>query len=330
MRVFVSSTVFDLIDVRAEVRQFLEELGVIPVLSDYASNGFLSVPDANSIEACAENVRSCDAVIMIVSQRYGPPLNKVLSYLSEPLSATHYEYRAAKEANIPVFLYARDKLVAEWNIWKKQGRPHELGRVGLLWTPIIGAGGWDNASRLFAFLDEHARLHDEAKNWITSFSDSVQLKQAIENQIGIVAKRQLFIKRLVDGLVPEVLLFVNVTDPDSGYMASQSATFLAKNISVKPAIRVKVEVIGRDVKRETSYLAAGQDWTFWYFKMSKARVEANLMLVFEDAFGCAIVDHYLFNYAPNAVPGSLAIERIERRFRIAGGSAESFDAIFPI
>ena len=40
MRVFVSSTVFDLLDVRAEVAELLRDLGIAPVMSDEKLSDF--------------------------------------------------------------------------------------------------------------------------------------------------------------------------------------------------------------------------------------------------------------------------------------------------
>ena len=40
MRVFVSSTVYDLVDIRGELEQLLRELGISPVMSDHKLSDF--------------------------------------------------------------------------------------------------------------------------------------------------------------------------------------------------------------------------------------------------------------------------------------------------
>ena len=49
-KVFISSTVFDLLDARAEVERLLREMRLVPVVSGIATSGFQPLPDQNSIE----------------------------------------------------------------------------------------------------------------------------------------------------------------------------------------------------------------------------------------------------------------------------------------
>jgi hypothetical protein len=112
-RVFVSSTVYDLIDIRAEVEALLRDFGLTPVMSDSRDDGFDSTIQSNSIDTCLVNLRSCEKVILILSQRYGPSLGK---HGFTDHSATHLEYLEAKRLGIPVYFYVRDQLMAEFSI----------------------------------------------------------------------------------------------------------------------------------------------------------------------------------------------------------------------
>ena len=47
MRVFVSSTCYDLLDLRAEVEAHLQEMGLTPLLSDRPSSDFEVLPEVN-------------------------------------------------------------------------------------------------------------------------------------------------------------------------------------------------------------------------------------------------------------------------------------------
>ena len=53
MNVFISSTCYDLIDLRSELEDFFRQSGLIPVLSDSLSSEFQVLPDRNSIDATA-------------------------------------------------------------------------------------------------------------------------------------------------------------------------------------------------------------------------------------------------------------------------------------
>ena len=111
MKVFISSTCYDLLDLRAEVKEDLRDLGVAVLLSDQKDSEFLipSSADMNSIEACLVNVRQADVMIVILSQRYGPNLGSLFG----DVSATHAEYNEARKLNKPIHFYVRDRLDAD-------------------------------------------------------------------------------------------------------------------------------------------------------------------------------------------------------------------------
>jgi hypothetical protein len=115
MKVFLSSTCYDLLDVRAEVVSYLSENGIRVMASDDKLSDFHVTTDQNSIETCLANVRSCDHFVIILDQRYGP----ILSDFGHNVSATHLEYQEALKEGKQVHLFARDRLVADYSIWKK-------------------------------------------------------------------------------------------------------------------------------------------------------------------------------------------------------------------
>ena len=63
-KVFISSTVYDLLDIRDELEQGIRDAGLIPILSDSATSDFTMAPDTNSIETCLANVRSSGNVMV--------------------------------------------------------------------------------------------------------------------------------------------------------------------------------------------------------------------------------------------------------------------------
>lgn len=127
MRVFISSTVFDLIDVRAELGELCRSVGIIPVLSDDKLSDFRVQPDENSIQTCLTNVESCDEFVLILNRRYGPRLGK---FGFDDISATDLEYRKAVDRKIPIHFYVRDRLDADYSIWKKTAGPIRLTLPG--------------------------------------------------------------------------------------------------------------------------------------------------------------------------------------------------------
>ena len=164
MRVFVSSTYYDLIDVRAELSDQLTDLGIVPVLSDDKLSEFRVQPDTNSIETCLVNLETCDEVIVILSKRYGGNLTGY-----DGISATHLEYRRAMKLKLPIHFYVRDRLEADYSIWKRNQRSEDLKYS---WVD-------EHNLRLFDFLDERKKLAEtDVPNWFDTFNSTRDLKAA--------------------------------------------------------------------------------------------------------------------------------------------------------
>lgn len=89
-RVFVSSTFFDLGEVRDQMRQFIDSLGYEPLLSEHHT--FPVDPSVDAIENCRRLVeRDADILLLIVGTRYGSRLPE------STRSVTNMEYLAARE-----------------------------------------------------------------------------------------------------------------------------------------------------------------------------------------------------------------------------------------
>lgn len=169
MKIFVSSTVYDLIDVRAEVRELLLDLRLGPVMSDHPDSEFDVTLGTNSIEVCLDNVDRADFVVVIFNQRYGPSL-KGAGFPDK--SATHLEYDRALEQKKPLLVLVRDRLYADYKTWQKDNS------AKLYWVREAR----DHA--LFELLQSHERLTASTKpNWLATYRDSIELKQILRAQL---------------------------------------------------------------------------------------------------------------------------------------------------
>lgn len=99
-RVFISSTIDDLLVEREAVEQELVSLGFF----DITRVEKLPATDRPSEQVCLEEVRRSDGLVLILSQKYGfiPPENN-----PERLSVTHIEYREAARLGLRVYVYIR-------------------------------------------------------------------------------------------------------------------------------------------------------------------------------------------------------------------------------
>lgn len=121
LKVFVSSTCYDLSVVRSQLRIFIQNIGHEPVMSDY--NDLLYDPRIHTHSSCIDEVASCDVVLLIVGSRFGgKSVPQALSKVDfdslykesksteslkskENLSVTQLEILKAVETGIPVFTF---------------------------------------------------------------------------------------------------------------------------------------------------------------------------------------------------------------------------------
>ena len=104
--VFVSSTCYDLKQIRADIKDFIEkQLGYEAVLSDYDS--FPLAPDIGTVENCLRAVKErADIFILVVGGRYG-------SLTDTGKSVTNLEYIHARAQNIPIYVFINKEIVKE-------------------------------------------------------------------------------------------------------------------------------------------------------------------------------------------------------------------------
>lgn len=101
MRVFISSVIGGMEDYRNAVAHAISTLGYDTVRAE----NFNASPESPRI-ACLEGVRSSDALILIVGERYGEPQES-------GLSATHEEYKEAREFYRPVIVMVQKNVTRE-------------------------------------------------------------------------------------------------------------------------------------------------------------------------------------------------------------------------
>ncbi len=137
LRVFVSSTAYDLGVLRSALRGFVEGLGYDAVLSDYSD--VLYDPREHAHKSCLEEVRTCDIVVLIIGSRFGSALDpEVLKsslhemdaqHLQEGesspcLSVTQAEALAAAGSGIPLFAFVEAAVLHDHSVFQTNlGKP---------------------------------------------------------------------------------------------------------------------------------------------------------------------------------------------------------------
>ncbi|TBT82708.1 DUF4062 domain-containing protein [Propioniciclava sinopodophylli] len=149
LRVFVSSTAYDLAPVREQLRTLINSLGHVAVLSDYS--GVLYDPNLHTHKSCVEELRSCDVVVLIIGNRWGSQARpEFVDDLSVDLlqgddasivedlvegkhvSVTQLEALTAFQHKIPVFAFAERQVLEERRFYEAN---EELAKRGELRLP---------------------------------------------------------------------------------------------------------------------------------------------------------------------------------------------------
>lgn len=141
-KVFVSSTCFDLGEVREQLSQFIESYGFDPVLSENGDVFFH--PDLHTHEACVHEVSNCQLFILIIGGRFGG------EYTADTgKSITNMEYKVARDKNIPVFTYVKQGVLADHYLYVKNRKKDFLDEIEF---PNIEQQKY--AVNIFNFMDE--------------------------------------------------------------------------------------------------------------------------------------------------------------------------------
>lgn len=155
--VFVSSTCYDLSEVRSGLRTSIEtDLGYQTLLSEHPV--FPIDHDGDTVANCLNRVRNnAHLFVLIIGERYGwiPP--------GDEHSVVNQEYFAAREAGIPVYAFVFRSVIDEYEAWAASDSKDE-----------------DNPKRrLFKFVE---RVRDEDSTWVLTIENADEIADRLREQ----------------------------------------------------------------------------------------------------------------------------------------------------
>ena len=184
--VFVSSTCYDLKQIRQNIRDFIEDdLGYEAVLSEYDT--FPIDPDMDTVNNCLRVVEErANIMVLIVGGRYGYITNH------GEKSITNLEYLRAKMKGIPIFVFIDQSILNILPIWKKNNTAD--------FSEIV------DSPKIFEFVDT---LRNKDSNWVHEFNNGKDIIDCLRKQISYLVNdclclRQHFHKERVS---PKVLQY---------------------------------------------------------------------------------------------------------------------------
>ncbi|WP_286936537.1 MULTISPECIES: DUF4062 domain-containing protein [unclassified Pseudoalteromonas] len=144
-KVFVSSTCFDLGEIREQLRRFIQSFGFEAVLSE---NGDVFYhPELHTHESCIHEISNCQIFILVIGGRFGG------EYIADrKKSITNAEYLAARESGIPVFTYVRKGVLSNHHIYQQNKKKEFASDIEY---PAIEKQEY--ALNIFSFIDDVRR-----------------------------------------------------------------------------------------------------------------------------------------------------------------------------
>lgn len=169
--VFVSSTCYDLKQIRGDLKNVIEkDLGFEAMLSEY--NSFPIDPSLSTVENCLRVVEErVDIFLLVIGGRYG-------STLDNGKSVTNLEYLRAKAKGIPIYVFVDKRILSNISLWRDN--------PSMNFTAVV-----DNPN-LFAFVDELMTIDNV---WVYEFELANEIAERLKYQIAYLFLDSLNIRK---------------------------------------------------------------------------------------------------------------------------------------
>jgi hypothetical protein len=160
-RIFISSTFYDLRQIREDLERTVKDLGYEPIRHE---TGAIAYSKDEKLESAAyREVDLCDVLVSIIGGRYGSD-----SAVAPGASISQTELRRALERGVQVFIFIEKSVNAEYSTYKLN---KELAGVKY--------GSVDNA-KIFEFIDELNKLPQN--NAIAQFEVAQDISSYLRDQ----------------------------------------------------------------------------------------------------------------------------------------------------
>ncbi|NML65594.1 DUF4062 domain-containing protein [Hymenobacter sp. RP-2-7] len=179
LNIFVSSTCYDLSQIRVDMSDFIGGVGHNPVLSEF--DNFPVNPQENTIKNCINAVRdSADIMILIVGNRYG-------SLVDTGKSITNSEFLAAKQKRIPIFVFVDKKTLSALYFYKENKDANFSKFV--------------DSTKVFDFINE---IRNDSQLWTFEFEKAQDIVSILKVQLSYLFRNSLKIRAKYEQRIPSV------------------------------------------------------------------------------------------------------------------------------
>lgn len=160
-KIFISSTCFDLSQIRKDLKEGIEAMGHIPILSE--SKDFPVNPSLNSVENCIEAVRSnADILVLIIGGRYGFAVDS-------GKSITNSEFLTALDKGIPIYTFTKRDIISVLPVWEKNRQAD--------FSDVV------NDNKVFEFVKE---VREKTAIWNFEFESAQDILEILKLQLSFL------------------------------------------------------------------------------------------------------------------------------------------------
>lgn len=173
VNIFVSSTCFDLSQVRDDIRRCILDIGHIPILSELKD--FPVDTRLTNAENCINAVNNeADILVLIIGNRYG-------AVLESGKSITNTEFEVAVKKGIPIYTFAQKQMINLLPVWEK--------------NPDADYSNVVDNNKVFEFL---AYVRNKSGLWNFEYEKAQDIKEILKSQLSILFHDSLRIRRMIE------------------------------------------------------------------------------------------------------------------------------------
>lgn len=187
LRVFISSTCYDLAQIRQDLSEAIISWGHKPLMSESIS--FPVNPALSNEENCIRTVRDeADIFVLIIGSRYGFKSNS-------DKSITNIEYQTAVEKGIPIYTFTYKQIVSIFPVWVK--------------NPDADFSDVVDDNRIFEFIRD---VRFKSNKWNYQFENANDIINTLREQLSILFKYTLKTQHKYDNVgIPSIQGNVSAT-----------------------------------------------------------------------------------------------------------------------
>jgi len=313
LHVFVSSTCYELRDLRAAIKAWLLDVGLTPMLSD--DPAFPHFDGMPPYASCLRVIEECPLVIGVIDRQYGTAFQDWGPFPQhQGRSATHAELLHALDLGKRVLLYVHDDVWNFYEVWRKDNDAFETS----------APRGLEKATlQLF-----HELKRRKPVPWMEHFADVTEVQQSLkrefvnqlyeyfrERQSQMEDTAEFFLKKIEEA-APEVRERVSAgLNPqlvaDRELLRRQLETIEHEFKSVK-ATKEEMEKLSREKEEISARFAVVQQ------QLSNASLLV-ARAAMKDASWLSFVRTTMMPKQPGRVPFHNSLEVAVRGYNTAGG-----------